>query len=277
MEQNNKLSKVSVWGAYETLKDKNEDPWGFIPSEENVIHLALLVGSEYESLNNLPTSEADLIKNEIVDYLYKLCDPTDLINFEDTYKIPMEFHIDGTLISSAYTTAEVENIIKSNLSKQYGIKNMDFGENVYESDYVRLIDETEGIKNHISYIELYEENIKFSSQYYCDFELPIYPIDYTSIAVYIKNITVENSDYELMAECDANGNLVGAENTVYIMTNSTLDLNNGKGKINVSNGLDSDYHNYLIKIGYQYNGRNIENPSRKNILYYKNVVVNLKY
>ena len=277
LEQNNKLSKVSVWGAYETLKDKNEDPWGFIPSEENVIHLALLVGSEYESLNNLPTSEADLIKNEIVDYLYKLCDPTDLINFEDTYKIPMEFHIDGTLISSAYTTAEVENIIKSNLSKQYGIKNMDFGENVYESDYVRLIDETEGIKNHISYIELYEENIKFSSQYYCDFELPIYPIDYTSIAVYIKNITVENSDYELMAECDANGNLVGAENTVYIMTNSTLDLNNGKGKINVSNGLDSDYHNYLIKIGYQYNGRNIENPSRKNILYYKNVVVNLKY
>ena len=107
--------------------------------------------------------------------------------------------------------------------------------------------------------------------------MPIHPIDYETVEVYIKNITVEDSEYELMAKCDINGNLVGAENTTYIMTNSTLDLNNGKGKINVSNGLDSDYHNYLIKIGYQYNGRNIENPSRKNILYYKNVVVNLKY
>lgn len=277
LKQNNILSKVSVWGAYETLKDKNEDPWGFIPSEENVVHLALLVGSKYESLNDLSTEESDKIKNEIVDYLYKLCDPTDLIHFEDTYKVPMEFHINGTLMSSAYTTAEVENHIKSNLSKIYGIENMDFGETVYESDYVRLIDETDGIKNHTSYIELYKNDIKFSSQYYCDFELPVHPIDYETVEVYIKNTTVEDSKYELMAKCDINGNLVGAENTTYIMTNSTLDLNNGKGKINVSNGLDSDYHNYLIKIGYRYDGRNIENPSRKNILYYENVVVDLKY
>jgi hypothetical protein len=189
----------------------------------------------------------------------------------------MEFHINGTLMSSAYTTAEVENHIKSNLSKMYGIENMDFGETVYESDYVRLIDETDGIKNHTSYIELYKDDIKFSSQYYCDFELPIHPINYETVEVYIKNTTVENSEYELMAKCDINGNLVGAENTTYIMTNSTLDLNNGKGKINVSNGLNSDYHNYLIKIGYRYDGRNIENPSRKNILYYENVVVDLKY
>ena len=61
------------------------------------------------------------------------------------------------------------------------------------------------------------------------------------------------------------------------MTNSTLDLNNGKGKISVTNGLDSPYNNYLIKISYQYDGRNIYNNSRKNILYYENTVVDLTY
>ena len=277
LKQNNQLSKISVWGAYETLKDRNEDPWGFIETEENVVHLALLIGSEYESFDDLPEEQAYILKNEIVTKLYELCDPTDLINFESTYKIPMIFHVEGTMTSSAYTTAEVENNIKSNLSSEYGIENMDFGESVYESDYVRLIDETEGIKNHISYVELYKDNITFSSEYYCDFELPIFPIDYENVFVYIKDKTIENSDYSLMATCDVNGNLIGADCTSYIMTNSTLDLNNGKGKISVTNGLDSPYNNYLIKISYQYDGRNIYNNSRKNILYYENTVVDLTY
>lgn len=277
LKQNNQLSKISVWGAYETLKDRNEDPWGFIETEENVVHLALLIGSEYESFDDLPEEQAYILKNEIVTKLYELCDPTDLINFESTYKIPMIFHVEGTMTSSAYTTAEVENNIKSNLSSEYGIENMDFGESVYESDYVRLIDETDGIKNHISYVELYKDNITFSSEYYCDFELPIFPIDYENVFVYIKDKTIENSDYSLMATCDVNGNLIGADDTSYIMTNSTLDLNNGKGKISVTNGLDSPYNNYLIKISYQYDGRNIYNNSRKNILYYENAVVDLTY
>ena len=275
LKQDSRLSKISVWGAYETLKDEGKDPWDFIPSEENKIHLALLIGTNYESLND--REDGDKIKNEIVDNLYKLCDPTDLIAFENTYKIPMIFHIKGTLISSAYTSTEVENNIKSNLSKKYSIENMNFGENIYESDYVRLIDETKGVDYHISYIELYKDNLKFSSAYNCDFELPIHPINYEKVEVYIKNTSIEGSDYELMAKCDVNGNLIGADNTTYIMTNSTLDLNNGKGKINVTNGLDSDYHNYLIKINYQYNGRNIENNSRKNILYYDNAIIDLSY
>lgn len=278
LKQNNRLSKVSVWGAYETLKDRGEDPWSFIETEENVVHLALLIGSEYKSFDDLPEEQAYILKNEIVTKLYELCDPTDLINFESTFKIPMIFHVKGTMTSSAYTTAEVENNIKSNLSSEYGIKNMDFGESVYESDYVRLIDETDGIKNHISHVELYKDNITFSSAgYYCDFELPIFPINYKEVFVYIKDKTIENSDYTLMATCDANGNLIGADETSYIMTNSTLDLNNGKGKISVTNGLDAPYNNYLIKVSYQYDGQNIYNNSRKNIFYYENTVVDLTY
>ena len=274
------LSKISVWGAYETLIDNNKDPWGFIPTEQNVVHLAVLLGDEYESLDDLEEKDPEYVKlkkTKIIESLHDVNDPTDLISFESTNKIPMIFHIDVTIISSAYTTAEVSNNIKTNLSKTYGIETMNFGESVYDSDYVRLIDETDGVKNHLSYVELYKDNIKLSSNYYCDFNLPIYPINSDSIKVYIKDTTVEDSEYELMATCDSNGNIVGAENTSYITTNSTLDLNSGKGTLNITNGLTEDYRNYSFKIEYRYFEKNLKNSSRSNILYYADAVINLKY
>lgn len=274
------LSKISVWGAYETLIDNNKDPWGFIPTEQNVVHLAVLLGDEYESLDDLEEKDPEYVKlkkTKIIESLHDVNDPTDLISFESTNKIPMIFHIDVTITSSAYTTAEVSNNIKTNLSKTYGIETMNFGESVYDSDYVRLIDETDGVKNHLSYVELYKDNIKLSSNYYCDFNLPIYPISSDSIKVYIKDTTVEDSEYELMATCDSNGNIVGAENTSYITTNSTLDLNSGKGTLNITNGLTEDYRNYSFKIEYRYFEKNLKNSSRSNILYYADAVINLKY
>ena len=274
------LSKISVWGAYETLIDNNKDPWGFIPTEQNVVHLAVLLGDEYESLDDLEEKDPEYVKlkkTKIIESLHDVNDPTDLISFESINKIPMIFHIDVTITSSAYTTAEVSNNIKTNLSKTYGIETMNFGESVYDSDYVRLIDETDGVKNHLSYVELYKDNIKLSSNYYCDFNLPIYPISSDSIKVYIKDTTVEDSEYELMATCDSNGNIVGAENTSYITTNSTLDLNSGKGTLNITNGLTEDYRNYSFKIEYRYFEKNLKNSSRSNILYYDDAVINLKY
>ena len=270
----NYLSKISVWGAYETLKDRNEDPWTRIPSEENVVHLALLM-SDYVPINELPEEDAKQIKTKIIDELHDLCDPTDLISFEVVNKIPMVFHIEATIISTAYTTAEVENYIKANLSKVYGIENMDFGESVYDSDYVRLIDETKGVKNHISYVELYEEGYILSSAYQGEFVLPIYPIDYKSIIIEVKDTSIENSEYKELARCDSNGKIVGSDE--YITTGSMIDLNNGKGILNIAYGLTSDYHNYLFKINYQYIEKNLKNPSRSNILYYDSAIIDLTY
>ena len=266
LKQINYLSKISVWGAYEKLKDENKDPWDFIPSEENVIHLALL-DSAYEVITTAQ-------KNAIIDTIHNLCDPTDLIQFENVSKIPMVFHIEGTIINSSYTTAEVESSIKTSLSNTYGIENMNFGENVYNSDYVRLIDEVDGIDNHISYIELYEY-AQLNSAYYGDFQLPIYPIDYKSVTVYVKNINDEDSDFEELATCDSNGNLVGSG--IYVTTDSSIALNTGKGMLNITNGLTDDYHNYIFKISYQYIENNLKVGKRNNILYYDNAVINLNY
>ena len=266
LKQINYISKVSVWGAYEVLKDQNKDPWDYESLQENVIHLAVL-DSAYDIID-------DNQKNSIINTIHDLCDPTDLISFEPVAKIPMIFHIDGNIVNTSYTINEVESSIKIALSNKYGIENMNFGESVYDSDYVRLIDEVSGMDNHLSYIELYD-NIKFSSAYFGDINLPIYPIDLSSVIIYIKDESIENSKYEELATCDSNGNIIGSG--IYITTDSILDKNNGKGKLYVKNGLNGDYHNYLIKISYRYFEENLKNSSRSNILYYDNAIINLNY
>ena len=261
------ISKIAVWGAYETLKDNNEDIWNFIPSEENVVHLALL-----DNLYNPLTTEQ---KTNIAEKIYAMCDPTDLISFESVEKIPMIFYVNATLISPTYTTAEVESYIKSALNDAYGIDVMDFGVSVYNSDYVRLIDEVKGVDNHISEIKLYKEGYFLSGNYYGNFSLPIYPIDYSSLLFYIKDTSIENSEYELFATCDANGNIVGVG--IYITTDSNIDLNNGNGTLRITNGLTSSYENYEIKIVYKYIEENLMNTKRNNLLYYDSAVITLKY
>lgn len=267
LKQMSFLGKISVWGAYEYLKDTDQDPWGFIPSTENVIHFALL-DSNYNEL------DADR-KNEIIEKLHEICNPTDLFSFERPNKIPLVFHVDGTMSSLSYTTAEIENNIKTALSETYGIDKMNFGDSIYDSDYVRLIDEVQGIDNHISYIELYKEDYILTSAYYGNFKLPIYPIDPSSVIIYVKDTSDPDSEYEELARCDSNGNLVGSG--IYITTDSELNLNDGNGTLIIKNGLTSDYTNYLFKINYRHTGRNLVNSSRANLLYYDNAIVELNF
>lgn len=264
----NYVGKVSVWGAYEYLIDHNLDPWGvIIPSDENVVHFAIL-DSNYQIISENQ-------KKMITEILHEICDPTTLFKFETPNTIPMIFHINATLSSLSYTTAEIESKIQDTLMNTYGLNKMNFGDDVYDSDYIRLIDEIPGIDNLTSYIELYKEMFIFTESYYGTFELPIHPIEYSSVKFYIKDISLENSEYEEFANCDANGNIIGLG--TYITTDSFLNLDNGKGNLLIHNVLTSDYHNYLFKISYQYIERNIKNENRANVLYYDNAEIELNY
>ena len=267
------ISKIAVWGAYETIKDNNLDIWDFnaikeeFENVENVVHLALL-NNEYEALT-------DKQKNSIAEKLYSMNDPTDLLKFEEVEKIPMVFYINAKLINPSYTTAEVESYIKTALINTYGKQAMDFGESVYNSDYVRLIDEVKGVDNHISYVKLYKEGNFFKGAYIAEFSLPIYPIDYSSVMFYIKDSSVEDSEYEELANCDANGNIIGLG--VYVTTGSKIDLIKGNIALFVNTGLTSDYRNYTIKVVYQYIEDDLKNTKRSNLLYFEDAVINLSY
>lgn len=240
LEQFSYISKVNVWGAFETLKDENRDLWEFIPSDENVVHLALL-DTLYQNLSNEE-------KTQVIIDLHAKCDPTDLIRFEDVEKIPLIFNVDAVVKNSSYSLVQVKSNIEMTLTETYSIANMNFGVNIYNSDFVAMVDRVEGVRNHISSILCKKEGNLFSQSYLAKLDLPIYPLDYTKFAIYILDTTLEEPEYELLALCDANGSIIGQNG--YNTSNSVINLNTGLGTLIVNNKLTKNYTRYKLKVLY---------------------------
>ena len=280
IKQFNYISKLNVWGAYETLKDKGLDPWTFLPSEENVVHVALL-NTNYEELN-------DTQKEQVVEDLHAKADPTDIVKFESIEKIPLIFIINGTVQNSSYTLLRVKANIENALENNYSIANTDFGENIYYSDFTRIIDEVDGVRNHISEINLKKEGMFLTQgdysmgvNYVGGFELPIYPIDYSKLKFYVENITDENPKYIQFAYSDSNGSIIGLENVEdygdFNINGSTINLSTGKGSLVISKGLTDVYSNYKIKIIYASSDSDLILRKRSDIFYYDESYITLNY
>ena len=233
------ISKVNVWGAYENLKDKNLDPWTFIPTEENVVHVALL-DQAFENLT-------DIEKTQVIDDLHSKNDPTDIVQFEVVEKIPLTFTIDATIENTSYSIIQVQSNIEQALINAYGIANIQFNTNLYNSDFIRLVDEVEGVKNHQSSIQLTKE-FELSEPFVGSFELPMYPLTNTNFLIYMKNLADKEPQWEPFATCDINGRILGIK---YNTSGSTMSLSSGKGVL-VVNDLKGDYETYRFKVYYSY-------------------------
>jgi hypothetical protein len=154
---------------------------------------------------------------------------------------------------------------------------MNFGESVYNSDYVRLIDEVQGIDHHQTKIILLYDELKFSEDNVStSFKIPECPIKYDSFEIYISKTADPNfQDEELLAKCDENGNIIGEGD--YITTNSKVDLINGDGILSIDNSTSINPWNCTFRIKYQYNNINLKNSKRNNLLFYTDAVIKLTY
>lgn len=264
------ISKVNVWGAYEKNKDEGNDPWAFIPSDENVVHVALL-DSAYENLSKE-------FKEKVIEDLHSKNDPTDIIKFETVEKIPLIFNISATVLNSSYSLTQVRADIENMLIENYGIQKMDFNDSIHESDFIRSIDEINGIDYHTSSIFAKKE-FGFQNAYYCSFEIPIYPISNVKTYFYIKDTSLPEEDrkYELFASVDVDGNLVSTNIEVYDISDSKLYLSTGKGTLIFNSGLEGDYEKYKIKVVYGLMTNDIILKSRSNILEYDESNISVYY
>lgn len=269
----NYITKVLVWGVYEELIEKKIDPWltdnnydeVYIKPQDNVVHLALL-NDAYEELTHDE-------KTETVQLIYNKCDPTDIIKFETPIIIPLLFKIDAKIKSTAYNLSDVKSNILNTLNDNYNIKYMDFGKNIYNSDFVRLIDEVDGVDNHNSQILMIYDNLKFKSPYECNVTLPIHPIKYSTVKIYIKKQSDEN--YIEMAECDINGNIIGIGD--FITSSSYVNSIEGTVKLTVTSGLTENYTHYDLKIIYGSIEDDLKVNYKTEIFKYQESNITLKY
>lgn len=261
------ISKVNVWGAYETLLDEKKSLWTFIPSEENVVHVALL-DFVYENLS-------DAQKTQVIEDLHTKNDPTDLIQFETVEKIPMAFYINAVASNSSYPLEQIRASIESVLIDNYAIENTDFNKNIYNSDFIRLIDEVNGVRNHNSYIRLLKEGQILTENYIGQFQLPIYPIDTTNTNFYIKDNTIEESQFEKFGECDGEGNIIGIGK--YDTFGSKLNFSSGLGILVFRSGLDKNFDQYSIKIEYSSSDGDLLLKKRSDIFTYATSIISVVY
>ena len=267
IQQFSYISKVNVWGAYETLQDEGRDPWDYIDVDQNVVHLALL-----DSLyNNLTDAE----KTQVIEDLHAKCDPTDLIKFETVTKIPMVFVVDAVVKNSSYSLDQVRANIQTALENTYSMEATDFNVNIYNSDFVAMLDAVEGVRNHISEIFFKMEGRLFLQSYTAKISLQMYPVDYSDLAFYIEDLTVENPKYELLATCDPNGNIIGAGE--YNTSGSIINLYTGGGILTVNNILDKPYQDYNIKIMYTTRNPDLILKNRADIFVYDSSEITVSY
>lgn len=264
------ISKVNVWGAYEINKDNGYDPWTFIPSSENVVHLALL-DSIY---NNLTDDE----KNQVIEDIHSKNDPTDIVQFETVEKIPLIFDVNAVVLNSSYVLSQVRSDIETTLVDNYSIENMNFNENIYESDFIRLIDEVNGVDHHTSYI--YSEKTcetNPSEPQIFQFSIPLHPISNTKTTCYIKEKGADDDTYQLFATVDSNGYLISANTDIWDISGSIIYLSTGNVSIKFNNADFDTTKEYVVKVRYGLTTNNIILNSRKDILMYKESTIKVSY
>lgn len=263
------ISKVNVWGAYETLKDRGSNLWEFIPTEENVVHLALL-DYTYENLT-------DDEKTQVIEDIYRKNDPTDLITFEEVKKLELIFNIDAIATNSSFTLQQVRTNIENALRKEYSIENIDFNTNIYNSDFVSLVDGVDGVRNHNSQILIKVDNLKFSTPYALSTKLPYSPIDYSKTKFYIRDTTLEEEVWNEFATVDSNGYLVPINIEDYDLTGSSLNFSTGDLLVNINRGLEGNYRDYEIKCIFGSATKDLILKNRQDIFMYDSAEIKVSY
>lgn len=266
------ISKVYVWGVKETNQDNNVDPWTFIPAEENVNHLACLNAS-FQGLSTLE-------KQEIINSLYQIADPTDIYQFETVEIVNLLFVVNAYVTNSSYSLPSVKTLVTNTLQNTYSIQNAQFNTNLYASDFEALIDNLNGVKYHDSEIYIIKK-FGFNSAYITSgITLPILPVSGATLEIYITQTPGDETSYVKIGQSDSNGTISSVTSITYPSINlsgSTCDVNTGSITILINSGLSGLFTNFTLKAKYQSSTKDLNLGARSQIFAYYDSSVNTYY
>lgn len=239
LSQSQYIDKCVVWGAYEYNIDQENDPWDFIPSEDNVIHIAA-----YSPTQEQLTDEA---KEAIILDLVtrKIKPPCDIIQFTDVEFIGLEFHVDAYVSDRTVNLSVLKTSIQDGLALEYDSDNLSFKQPIYDTQWKAYISSLTGVYYHTSYLNLVAYPA-FTSNYVAPIALLDTAITAGTILFYAKKNTV--NAYTLIATCTGTNTWVAESG--YTAT-GTMDLTNGVGSITVTGTIfDAGFATYDLKVVY---------------------------
>jgi hypothetical protein len=254
--------KVLVWGSYEYNVDNGLNPWTFVPTEENVVHLAAISQSEIE----LTTTQKYLISEGINAYK----SPTDIVVFSTPRFINVAFITTAYISDTSYTLSQVVSSIRTALGNAYSVSALDFFENIYFSDYQTLIDQVAGVEHHTTYAQIYYDFYFNDGSYTADLDLPSVDVRASSVYIYIQDTVGGQTDWTLLATDNGTGVLTTPNGSGFTLSSSTINYTTGIAVINVASGLTEDDANYTIRVKYRLDSDDLILNNRADIFKYDN-------
>jgi len=154
-------------------------------SKQN-IHYITAVNSEGNALNNLQQLD---ITNNILNLRKS---PTDIVSWQALNKIKIKFSIFAE-INNVINFTDMKNRIISTIRNEFGILNLDFAQNVYESNYIRVIDSIQDMIRHNTQGYYVHENVESIQST----TIPIITTKTTSTLNPEDKIIIETNSFEL--------------------------------------------------------------------------------
>lgn len=266
--------KSTVWGVYEINEDAGT-PGAYVTDQENYVYIAAISSAG----GNLGESA----KTDLREYLQDFKSATDVLNFQDVVFIYLQFNTDVYVSNRSLVLSEIKSRVISAIEGQYVKDNLDFNENIPESDYQAFIDNLEGVDYHDTIIELVNFMDFNTSQFEAGTTLLLPEIKPSTVQVFVKHKTEQtDSDWQLVAVDDgANGFDDSGTSFSINPVGSSVSYVTGDFGIVVSTGLPmaefsgSTYENYELKVEYQIVDNNLVLQGRAQIfdLYKANVTV----
>jgi hypothetical protein len=265
------IKKGIAWGEAETNADLGNLPGTFIPAEENVVHLSVITTAN----GQIDSTQEATIRTTLNDKK----PPTDIIVFQPVNFIYLNFVVNAYVSNKKYILSYVQNSIASNLFTAYSIDAQDFKKPIRYSDYVSLIDSTEGVDYHETVVKFYKFE-QFNNAYTADIKIEMANITPGSVILYYKDIT-SLSDYQPLAHdvqslpSDRTGTLVG--DGPFTVLTSSINYDTGIGNLIVTVGLTQSYTNYSIKVEYMVDSASILPTKRYQIVSYGTSTITASY
>jgi hypothetical protein len=261
------VKEAVVWGAYEKNLDAGNDPWEYIPANENFVYV-----SAYTS-GATPQQLTTAQKLEMVRSLLSRKPPTDIIKFEPVVFLNVAFHVTAYIEDESFLLSERKQAIMDFIEAEYGTDQMRFRRSLYETNYTAGIETLDGVLHHNTYLSFFQEQPFTAGDdendipYSLSAELNLPPIKEGSLKVYVKDLLDENPVYELVLHENTSGVLV-ADNS-YVITASSLDKNSGGLALVLSHAtkLVGDYHNYQVRADFELESLDVKLTQRNQILY----------
>lgn len=257
------VDRVTIWGEEEVNEDLGNPPGTFLPTEENLVYIsAYSIDTQTDrGISVKDPNRPDTIgstEQSIRETLNEVKPPTDILRFEPTDFIYVNFRTTAFIQDRRFSGEEVRGRIRSTLSSKYNLEEVNHNQDLYFSEYFQVIQDVEGVRWHRTDID-FTKFFRFRRAYEFNMDLALDGIKPGTVKLYVRQGDDEDDWMLVATDRDEDGNLIGEpvdpdepEGDTYDLPNAVINYDTGDAdEVIISFGLDDDHTTYELRCDFK--------------------------